>query len=427
MCRHRCVLISALALGLAAPILHAAPAPRPARASHAQAVLDDSAMASVPAHTLLGAGDTVAVPLDLTLRQPVVSVFLNGHGPYRMFLDTGAGTTVLDRGLEQELGLVQRGETRIGDPANPQAIAADVVTLDTLRIGAAVFTGVRAASFDRSGIRTGPDVPRGVVGFPVFHELLETLDFPGATLRLTRGHLGEPDGRSVLTYDAPDAIPTITVDVAGVPFRAHLDTGSPGFLSIPEKDSSRVRFAGPTQIVGRGRTVNSEIVFRGAPLDGAVRVGGATFDRPLVVLNDVLPQANLGSRALADCVLTIDAANQRLSIVRTRAAARDAVGAADLHGGAHETHTVVSGPGPGEKMAGVGLSPQPDGRLVVAALLPGSVASKADIQVGDEVLALDGDAVAGLTHEENRARLHRSPVTIRLKRGEKVFDVTLTF
>lgn len=288
----------------------------PTAAAHG-AVAPDTLVAAGPARTLLAAGDTANVPLDLSMGQPVIEVFLNGHGPYRMFLDTGAGTTVLDQSLARELGLAKVSETRLGDPADPRAIVADVVTIDTLRIGSAVFAGVPAASWDRSALRPGVDRPRGVVGLPVFRALLETIDFPAAALRLSRGHLGEPGG-AILRYRSMGGVPLIPIDVAGAGMEAHLDTGSPGFLSIPEKDSSRVRFAGPLREVGRGRTVNSVVTFRGAPLDGAVHVGGASFDHPLLVLNDKLPVAILGSRALRDCVVTLDAANQRVRIERTR-------------------------------------------------------------------------------------------------------------
>lgn len=268
----------------------------------------DTLVAAGPKRTVLAAGDTTRAPIDLSMGQPVIEVFLNGRGPYRMFLDTGAGTTVLDQSLARELGLAKRGETRLGDPADPRAILADVVTIDTLRIGTA--------------LRPGVDRPRGVVGLPVFRELLETIDFPAAMLRLWRGHLGEPGG-AILHYRSMGGVPLIPIDVAGAAMEAHLDTGSPSFLSIPEKDSSLVHFAGPLREVGRGRTVNSVVMFRGAPLDGAVRVGGASFDRPLVVLNDRLPVPILGSRALRDCVVTLDAANQRVRIESTRQSAPD--------------------------------------------------------------------------------------------------------
>lgn len=273
-----------------------------------------------PAHTLLAAGDTVAVPLDLRMGQPIVEVMINGRGPYRLFLDTGAGTTVLDSTLAAELGLKSEGKARIGDPADPQGIEADRLTLDTLRIGTAIFTGVPAVTWDRSALRPGPDRPVGVVGLPVFHELLESIDFPAATLRLTRGQLAAK-GRDVVAFEWLGGVPLVPIDVAGEKMKAHLDTGSPGLLSIPEKDSSRVHFAGPLRVVGRGRTVNGEMTFRGAALDGSFRVGGASFDQPLVVLNDRLPDANVGSRALRDCVLTLDSAHQRLRIERTRESA----------------------------------------------------------------------------------------------------------
>jgi len=284
-----------------------------------------------PAHTLLAAGDTAAVPLDLRMGQPIVDVMLNGQGPYRMFLDTGAGTTVLDSTLAAELGLKSRGKTRIGDPADPQAIEADQVMLDTLRLGNASFTGVPAVTWDRAALRPGPDHPVGVVGLPVFYELLESIDFPAATLRLTRGDLPKADGRDVVAYEMLGGVPLVPIDVAGQSMQAHLDTGSPGLLSIPEKDSARVHFAGPLHVVARGRTVNSEVTFRGAPLDGSFRVGGATFDRPLVVLNDRLPTANVGSRALRDCVLTLDAAHRRMRIQRTRESAPDTTRRVMMH------------------------------------------------------------------------------------------------
>ena len=54
---------------------------------------------------------------------------------------------------------------------------------------------------------------------------------------------------------------------------------------------------------GSSRTVNSVIVLRGAAVDGALEVGSVAFDHPVVMVQDVLPQANLGSRALrADAV-----------------------------------------------------------------------------------------------------------------------------
>ncbi|HEY6195461.1 MAG TPA: aspartyl protease family protein [Candidatus Eisenbacteria bacterium] len=247
----------------------------------------------------IAAGGVVSVPMDLSSGQPVVEVYLNGKGPFRMFLDTGAGSTVLDRSLADELALRHVGKTRMGDPANPEAIAADLVRIDSLRIGPASFEGIEAASWDRSGLRRDANPPRGVIGFALFRELLLTLDYPGAQVRLAHGTLPTADSQTVLPYTDPNGIPVVPIEVAGAMFEADLDTGSPGFLSIPERDTSRIRFAGPLEILGRGRTVNSEVVFRGAAIDGAVAIGKHRFDHPVVMVHDQLPNPNLGGAGAA--------------------------------------------------------------------------------------------------------------------------------
>lgn len=375
------------------------------------------------ARTVLPAGRTVAVPMDLGSGQPVVEVVLDGRGPYRMFLDTGAGSTVLDRSLAEELGLRHVGTTRIGDPANPEAIAADLVLIDSLRIGGARFEGIRAASWDRSALRRDADPPRGVIGFAVFRELLLTLDYPAAEVHLSRGRLPAADGQTILRYADPDGVPAIPIEVAGARLEADLDTGSPGFLSIPESDTSRVRFAGPLEVMGRGRTVNSEVLFRGAVVDGAVAIGSHRFDHALVMVQNALPNPILGGRALRDFALTFDQQAKSIRFERTRVSPPEAFAPPRGAPGG----SVVQGPPPGGKTAGVMLSPQPDGGLTVVGTLPGSAAARADLAQGDHVLKLNGTPVESMSDDARLAALHHSPVTLTIARGGRTFDITLEF
>ena len=394
----------------------------------ALAVLLSSAAAAktvspAASHTQYPAGGAAAVPMDLTAGQPVVEVFLDGRGPYRMFLDTGAGSTVLDRSLAQELGLRKVGETKIGDPANPEAISADQVWIDSLRIGSVRFDGITAASWDRSDLRRDVNPPRGVIGFAVFRELLLTLDYPGAQLRLARGRLAAADGQNVLRYTDPNGIPVIPVQVSGATLAADLDTGSPGFLSIPARDTARVRFAGPLQIMGRGRTVNSEVVFRGAAIAGAVAIGKHRFENPVVMVHDQLPNPNLGGRALRDFALTFDQRARSVRFERTRVSPAEAF-APPSHGtGGAGDH----GPPPGGPSAGLRCAPQPDGGLLVLDTLPGSAAAHADVAPGDRVLKLNGSAVESMSDGAKLSALHHSPLTVTLARGERTFDITLEF
>ena len=182
-----------------------------------------------PKKTTLGA--PVEVPMGSMAGRPTVDVMIAGKGPFRFLVDTGAGTTVINDDLVKELGLTVVDSTRIGDPMNPEAIRADVVQVPSMTIGDAKFETFTAASWDRGYlIRAGEtNPPRGVIGFPVFRDVLLTFDYADKKMRIAPGALPKPDGKSVIPYDAPMGIPEFTVNVGGVDVTTHLDTGSGGF------------------------------------------------------------------------------------------------------------------------------------------------------------------------------------------------------
>jgi hypothetical protein len=270
---------------------------------------------SIPARTIVQG--TVTAPLDVSKGQPVVEARIDGKGPFRFFLDTGAGTTVLDGDLAKELGLAILDSTRLGDPVNPQAIRAGVVKLASIEIGAARFEGVRAVTWDRSTLRPGEGAPRGVLGIGVFHDVLLALDYPKSQLRLKTGMLPEADGARILAYRSPHGIPVIPVSVGGRTWDAHLDSGSPSTFNLPlaEKDSVRL-LTEPTE-VGRGRTANTELVIYGAQLADTMRLGGYAFPQAMIRFNDRLPHANLGGGVLREFVVTLDQKNRRVRFDRT--------------------------------------------------------------------------------------------------------------
>src|SRR5205814_272541 len=143
--------------------------------------------------TLLPAAGVASVPLDVKSGRPVVDVLINGKGPYRFIVDTGASHSVIDSALAKELGLPVLGETHMGDPSNPYAIRAP-----------------------------------------------------------------------------------------------------------------RVRFAGPLQLVGMARTVNSTFNISGGALDGALEIADQKYDRPYLSVQGIMPRVNVGGRLLQDYALTFD-------------------------------------------------------------------------------------------------------------------------
>ncbi|MFT3995911.1 MAG: retropepsin-like aspartic protease [Asticcacaulis sp.] len=84
---------------------------------------------------------------------PVVEVTLNGKGPYRFVIDTGASATIIRKSLAKELGLRRDGETRGSSLSGTEVLsrhtASDVVIGGKLRIGE--LTVYASEGFEKQG------------------------------------------------------------------------------------------------------------------------------------------------------------------------------------------------------------------------------------------------------------------------------------
>src|SRR5579863_2549518 len=241
-------------------------------------------------------GGAIELPMTIEFGIPVVSVTINGRGPFRFFLDTGASVTVIDRSLAGELNLAHAGTIRVGDPASPQAIVADIVSIDHLTIGQAELSTVQALSWDRSSLIPSPDAPRGVLGMPLFANLLVTIDYPHGRARVATATLPAPNGVDLFGYDQTlGGSFEVMVTVAGTSMKAVIDSGSGGGISFPTSAIDQLPLVAPPIAVGRGRTVAGGAAILGATLKGSFVLGGYRLDNPEVTFNERLRGVNIGS------------------------------------------------------------------------------------------------------------------------------------
>ena len=296
-----------------------------------------------PAPTKAVPEPIATVPLKLIGGKATVSVTVNGKGPFDFFLDTGAGMTVLDSDLAEELQLPVTGTTRIGDPANPQAIEAKTATVKRLTIGSAVFQDVEVVTWDRSGLYGGTG-PRGVIGNPLFADYLLTLDLGKGEARIARGEVAP--GPDVVSYEPSEGgIFRIPVSIGNLNIEAAIDSGSPSGFALPKRYAEQLPLATPLTETGRGRTANSEFVLSSAAVDATARIGINTFARPVVTFNDVLPGALFGSQILRQMVMTIDQKNRRIRLTPgapAPAPVKVAVGAVSDYAGRFGIRTITS-------------------------------------------------------------------------------------
>lgn len=257
----------------------------------------------------------VEQPMGLAGSAPTIQARISGEGPFVFAIDTGsAGAIRVSRDLAQRLGLQQRGEVVANDPSgmNPQIL--QLVEVPVFEIGGARFRGLIASQRDFER-RPGEEVD-GVIGLGLFAETLLILDYPGRRVRMENGALPAPDGRTVLALESEDGIPAIRVSAAGREYRVHLDSGAPGGLILPTGEAARLRLVEPPRVVGRGRTAHNEFEISAAPLAGDLLLGEWRFPRPMIEFQPILPFPHLGAQILRDLVVTFDARQQRVRVVR---------------------------------------------------------------------------------------------------------------
>jgi len=126
--------------------------------------------------------DGVTVPMQNMGGQPVVEIKINGKGPYRFILDTGAVTTVVSDELSRELSLTPPAGVQVASVGGGPAPA--IVVIHDLLIGDARLEGMIAAVMPLGGLLNGEDAPRGILSAANFRGCLLTSTIPASESRL---------------------------------------------------------------------------------------------------------------------------------------------------------------------------------------------------------------------------------------------------
>ncbi|HEX6976223.1 MAG TPA: aspartyl protease family protein [Vicinamibacterales bacterium] len=249
---------------------------------------------------------TVEVPIALEGNLPIVDATVNGQGPFRFGIETGAGVVVISPELAAKLAL-----KRTGGPDNiPE------YHVDRLDIGGVVFH-----EFSVSAMRVAQGGIDGVLGLPLYRDLLMTIDYAHRRARFERGNLPAADGVTVLDLTHIGPFWGIPISVGGVKQRAVLDTRSTGGFGFTPESAAPLTFEGDLRVIGRARgAAIPETDVKAGRLAGDVTIGRYTFPKPTVSIRPLPPgfptEAIVGTRVLSQFVLTLDQRNARLRLTR---------------------------------------------------------------------------------------------------------------
>ncbi len=252
-----------------------------------------------------------------------LEVFVNGQGPFRFGLDTGAsGDAWVSPELAKRLDLpvIRRiqahdGDTRKGAPV-------EVVRIDTLTVGTTAYHDLSAPVVPQRSQdedEKSASGPGGTLGFQLFKNQLVTLDFPHNELLIEDGDLPEPDGKGILGYTLDHTTAVIPIRLGRLPTTAEVDTGGAGEISIPLSLAKKLPLDPPLKPAGEIATSFRSVPLYTAGLKGDLLIGSFLFHDPKLLCSELLPYVNLGRDLLRRFAITFDQRNRRLRLVRASA------------------------------------------------------------------------------------------------------------
>lgn len=277
-------------------------APAPSAGSHATQIVLQPAPDPVPT------GTCAVQPLDVGGAIPVVDVMINGQGPYRFGIDTGAqGMGRISSDLAAQLNLMSVGEVQTPAPGG---------TLDTRKIYRAQKLAIGGMTFANADLVTMAALPNrptswsGVLGIDLFRKVTLTLDYGRGAMKLSREPLA---GGVPARFDS--GVPSIPLKIGKSELTVDLDTGNGAApLFVSEAAAKSVPQSGPAVERGKARTSFGEFSIMEAPIAVPVTVGGTALPIRAIGWPAARGEGNLGSRGLAGMQLSVDRADGLVAI-----------------------------------------------------------------------------------------------------------------
>ena len=364
----------------------------------------------------------IVVPIEIRNGLIVVRTLVNGH-PALLIVDSGSGISVLDTAFVRAAGVDLSGGS-----AEVKGTAGTTVRLGTARsvqLGDAQLTGVAIAAVPLEAVRgsVGHDI-EGTLGFDLFDQYVVDIDYVAHTLTLSESESYVYRGGGIkvplaIRHRLPLLSASLTTRTQGtIPAHLHLDLGASGYalrLTTP--------FVRAHSLMADTATVSGVLgIGVGGMIKGdllrlpALSLGGVTVHRPSTALSHESDGA-FGESADADGAIGASVWSRMHLIIDYSTSQLILEPRGDL-----QTPDAVTG-------TGISLREDVSGAraLRVAYVVAGSAGASAGVLVGDELIALDGRAVSGLSVVDASAALRNAsaPMTIEVRRGAEEKKITL--
>jgi predicted aspartyl protease len=206
--------------------------------------------------TAAGSGSGLVRTAGVTDNRLTTAIYINGAGPYRVLVDTGAERTLLAAEIATRLALPQRRQVIVEGIAGN--LPGFLVEVASLRMGSLVSSTLEVPVLPRAML--GVD---GYLGLDVLDRHRVVLDFQAQTLTVTRRQgffaamFEGADEAIVRTLGTSGRLRASNCIVDGVRAAAFVDTGAEVSVSNPalyaalqQRGAVRQLMGGPVQLAG---------------------------------------------------------------------------------------------------------------------------------------------------------------------------------
>lgn len=358
----------------------------------------------------------VTLPFRLLNNHIFIDVKVNGKGPFPFFVDTG-GHDILTPSTAAALGLKPEGAT-ISGGAGEKTQTSGYTKVGSLAMGAATMTDQTVLILDMSPTAIEGFQPGGMVGFEMLQRFVVRIDYGTNTLTLIDPARFDPrDAGTPIPFDFYNHMPQVKGQVADIPARFNIDTGSRSEVTLahPYVEANRLRERLSQSIIttdgwGVGGPSRSQVA-----RVSSLEVGGIAVPDVIAGLNlqtkgffsDTNLDGNVGSGFLKRFVVTFDYGHQMMYLKPLAQPGTD-VGTFDR--------------------SGMWINLGSDGYEVMDVAAGGS-AAKAGLAVGDVIARIDGRGPRELSLADARRLLRATPagtpVTLNVRRGKATRTLVL--